>query len=176
MTGSYNRRFMDQELHERLAEHIRRREPMGFLFVDVDSFKGINDRHGHQVGDEAIRRIARILHENVRESDFVIRYGGDEFLVSLMKVTERAMREIAERICVKIENVQLKQHPQVCLTTSVGVIHYQPHQGDLLDANWLIDHVDKAMYEAKRGGGNQVRFYHVQGEAQPQAGEAVLRK
>ena len=166
LTGAYNRRFMDRVLNERLASNIRSETPMGILFLDVDGFKHINDQHGHQVGDEALCHVAKILHNCVRKWDNVIRYGGDEFLVAMMRVADVEVENIAERIRGEIHNARLKGHPTVRLASSIGALHYRPDADDPLDANWLIDHVDKAMYEAKKNGGNQVRLYHVLGEKQ----------
>lgn len=165
MTGTYNRRFMDQVLNDRLLRDIRRKKPMGFLFLDIDRFKSINDEHGHKFGDEAICQVAKILNQNVRKSDFVIRYGGDEFLVALLRIDGAELERVAERIRSEIHRSAIGTECDIHMTTSVGAVHYRPTADDPLDANWLIDHVDKAMYEAKKNGGDQVRLYHALGES-----------
>jgi diguanylate cyclase (GGDEF)-like protein len=173
MTGVFNRRFMDRVLNERLSHDIRQKKPMGFLFLDVDRFKRINDEHGHQVGDEAIRCVASVLKGAVRNSDYVIRYGGDEFLVALLRVSTQEVEQIAERIRHEIHDTELNKNLDVKITSSVGALHYQPEADDSLDANWLVDQVDKAMYEAKRNGGDQVRLYEVVGHKLSAASAAV---
>lgn len=166
MTGVYNRRFMDRVLNRQIVEQIRNRKPLGLLFLDVDRFKSINDEHGHQSGDEAICLVARVLTDTVRKSDSVIRYGGDEFLVVLPDASVDTVQGISERIRAGIAGSEL---PDVAarMTTSVGAVHYQPQAEDSLDANWLIDCVDGAMYEAKRNGGDQVHLRHVPGCREP---------
>ena len=165
MTGVYNRRFMDRVLNERLSHDIQRLKPMGFLFLDVDRFKSINDEHGHKVGDQAICQVAAVLEKAVRSSDYVIRYGGDEFLVALMKIgSAKRVKQVADRIQKQIQDAKLPDTIGVRITSSVGAVHYQPEPEDPLDANWLIDQVDKAMYEAKRNGGDQVKLYQLTGE------------
>lgn len=132
---------------------------MGLMFLDIDKFKSVNDDHGHALGDEAIRVVADVLKEIVRKTDFVIRYGGDEFLVVLTRVTHRDLSRVAERIADEIRSATLPSDPSVRITSSVGAVHYQPGKRDDIDASWLVHEVDQAMYEAKRNGGDQVRLY-----------------
>ncbi|MFK7820860.1 MAG: HDOD domain-containing protein [Planctomycetaceae bacterium] len=165
MTQTYNRRFMDRVLNEELSTNIRKRKPVGLLFLDIDRFKSINDQFGHNAGDEAICEVARVLNAAVRKSDFVIRFGGDEFLVALMDAKGDTVETIAERIRCEIAAAAVEDSA-IKMTTSVGALHYTPAKGDTADSNWLIDYADKAMYEAKRNGGDQVCLYEIKGRSE----------
>jgi diguanylate cyclase (GGDEF)-like protein len=163
MTKTYNRRFMDRVLNEQLSTSIRKRKPVGLLFLDIDRFKSINDTYGHNAGDDAICEVARVLNAAVRKTDFVIRFGGDEFLVALMDAKGDTVETIAERVRADIAAAAVEDS-EIKMTTSVGALHYTPVKGDSTDTNWLIDYADKAMYEAKRNGGDQVWLYEVKGQ------------
>ncbi len=164
MTGVYNRRYLDRVLSERIANNIRLRKPMGFLFLDIDRFKSVNDQHGHQQGDHAIRLVAQISSRAVRKSDAVVRFGGDEFLMVLSNVTAANVERIAERIRAEIRSTPIAKNLNITVTSSIGAVHYQPLAEDPAGAHWLIDTVDKAMYEAKRGGGDQIHFFQYSGQ------------
>lgn len=155
MTGVYNRMYLDRGLNDRLATAIRRRTPIGLMFVDIDRFKQINDQFGHRAGDEAIQQVASILEKCVRRSDAVVRYGGDEFLVALPRVRQTEFSEICQQVLDRIRCTAYGED-EFDLTVSLGAVFYQPDRGDMQDANWLIDRADHAMYEAKRAGGNQL--------------------
>lgn len=162
MSGAHNRRYMDNVLNRQIADHVRTKRPLGMLFLDIDKFKNINDGHGHQIGDQAIVQVADVLKECVGNSDSVIRYGGDEFLVALLDATVKEVQEISELVRSGIAGASVSDDA-VAMTTSIGAVFYEPIAGDPLDANWLIDCVDAAMYEAKRGGGNQVSLRQLVG-------------
>ena len=159
LTGVYNRRFLELLLKEQLASEISKRKPIGLLFLDIDKFKLVNDDHGHALGDEAIRLVAKILNRTVRKTDYVIRYGGDEFLVVLTRVSHGELSCIADRIAEEVRSSKLPSDEAVHVTSSIGAVHYQPGKRDARDASWLIHEVDQAMYEAKRNGGDQVRLF-----------------
>ena len=136
---------------------------LAMLFIDLDGFKEINDTHGHHIGDLVLKAIGARLQSAVRSSDTVARYGGDEFMILLPTISRRG---VAMRLGRKI--VKLAAEPfavgTVCheLSASVGVAFY-PEDGTGFDS--LLISADKAMYEAKRDGGNQVRL--AQSEARP---------
>ncbi len=155
VTEVYNSRY----LLEAMDREIRRAERYGgelsVLFLDLDRFKLVNDRHGHLVGSQALRQLSQLLGQCVRQVDTLARYGGDEFTVILVDTDERLALEIAERIRRTVET-----HPfeaggdQVMrLTCSVGISVYPLH-GRTREA--LLDAADKAMYRAKSNGRNRV--------------------
>ena len=157
LTGAFNRRFMDQVLSEQLHSSISRRTPIGLFFIDIDRFKAINDTYGHQKGDEVIQEVASALKLAVGKSGVVIRYGGDEFLVALSGIRLDSMEQLAERIRMNVTS-SVARTSGVCATVSIGAVYHHSQSGDSINANWLLDLADSAMYLAKREGGYQVRF------------------
>lgn len=163
LTGVNNRRFFDQRLLEEVGRARRTQEPLTCLFMDVDHFKRVNDDHGHQTGDQVLRVVAGLIREQLRASDVLGRYGGEEFVALLVNAPGEAAMEIAERIRAIIEAYPFVTLDQKSLaaTISIGV-------ATLLDsdveanleilANDLVDRADQGVYTAKRQGRNQVVF------------------
>ena len=154
LSGLYNRRYLNEQVNEQLEVCIAKRKPIACLFLDVDKFKSINDSYGHATGDLAIQHVANWLVRSVRKNDVAIRLGGDEFLVILQQVNEKAFEKIAARIASEIPPLPLNNGSSAKISLSVGCTFYQPIRGDVADANWLIDQSDKSMYRAKRNGGD----------------------
>jgi two-component system cell cycle response regulator len=160
LTGVNNRRFFDQRLHEEVARAQRSQEPMACLFMDVDHFKAINDQHGHQVGDMVLRDVASLIREQLRSSDVLGRYGGEEFAALLVNASQTAALEIAERIRMAIERhgFAVNERDTLQATISIGVTSL-PQLG-VEDTNKLalelVDRADQALYLAKNSGRNQV--------------------
>ncbi|MCA9212777.1 MAG: GGDEF domain-containing protein [Planctomycetales bacterium] len=164
LSGLYNRRFMNEQLNEQIEQCVRKRKPIACLFLDVDKFKDINDTYGHGVGDDAIRHVARWLNASIRKNDVAIRLGGDEFLVILQNVKDSEFERIASRIANEIPAVALPNGERIDVYLSVGCTYYTPERGDVADANWLIDQADKAMYRAKKNGGNAITILRFVGQ------------
>ncbi len=116
LTGVNNRRFFDQRLIEEVSRAQRTDEPMTCLFMDVDLFKVVNDQHGHQIGDQVLRDVAGIIREQLRSSDVLGRYGGEEFSALLVNANSESAMEVAERIRAVVKNTSLR-HPmaKACL-------------------------------------------------------------
>jgi diguanylate cyclase (GGDEF)-like protein len=151
LTGIYNRRQGEKRLAEEAARIRRRGEVLTVAVVDVNDFKAINDTHGHQVGDACIRHVADVIRRNVRESDWLARWGGDEFVLALHETSPFAPTEAAlQRIVADLKNspVRLQRGGELVLTVSVGAVRYSG-EGDPRD---LLDKADEAMYQAKREG------------------------
>jgi diguanylate cyclase (GGDEF)-like protein/PAS domain S-box-containing protein len=148
LTGVYNRRYFNQVIEQELARSKRYERTIGFLMIDVNRFKEINDRFGHQMGDEVLKSVADLLKDAVRESDLVVRYGGDEFLVVLME-TEGECASIVERIerSVRARNStnELVHFP---VTLSIGTASWKPSDNDSIEE--VLAEADRRMYEAKR--------------------------
>jgi diguanylate cyclase (GGDEF)-like protein len=145
LTGCHNRRFLEQVMHRELQRHARFNLPLSLLFIDVDRFKAINDSLGHDVGDRVLRYVAQFLKRNVREADYVFRWGGDEFIV-LITCTATEARKKASVLKAKFdaapETVELP--PGVGL--SVGWAEVPKGTMDLIP---LVNKADERMYQDK---------------------------
>lgn len=163
MTGCFNRRFMSRNLNHQLGECLRQQRPIGLIFLDVDKFKGINDTFGHAIGDEILVQLAQLLNQTIRKNDFVIRLGGDEFLIILQDVSEREVTSIVQRIVSGI-TLTIESESDSRVTLSAGGVHFQPYQSGTPEVARLIDRADEAMYEAKRHGGDNWALYRNTGD------------
>jgi two-component system cell cycle response regulator len=154
LTGLYNRRFFQSRLGVEIERAKRYERVLSLVMLDVDNFKEINDQRGHQFGDHVLVEVGKILTGNVRGSDIVCRYGGEEFAVLLpetpLEQTSRAAEKL--RTCLK-ESFQEGRDP-VALTVSLGVASY-PSPG-MADADDLVRRADAALYEAKGLGRDRV--------------------
>jgi diguanylate cyclase (GGDEF)-like protein len=168
LTELWNRRALTERMRQEWARVRRREESLAVILADVDHFKQVNDRYGHQVGDGVLCRVAGVLAEHCRGSDVPARYGGEEFAVLLPGQGLDGAASLAERCRREIEAIRLSaKGEQVAVTASFGV-------GDSAGADaaaTLIERADKALYEAKRAGRNRV---HVFGRDLP-AAHAVSR-
>ena len=155
LTGLHNRRFLDDAIPIAAARAHREGNPMGLLLLDLDHFKIINDRHGHQVGDEVLRQVARRLQATTRPGDILARYGGEEFAVIAPGTDPAALTNLAARLCAAVgaESVVLPDGRAVALTVSVGAACL-PDDADRPEE--LVRLVDNALYTAKATGRNRV--------------------
>lgn len=164
LTGLANRRLFDGTLEREVRRSHRTHASLALLMVDVDDFKHYNDSFGHQAGDDALRRIARVLQECVnRPADLVCRYGGEEFALILPETDAPAARWIAERVRHSVEAEGIRQAPgsvAEVLSVSVG---YASGGGPRLTAASLIAKADYGAYRAKAMGRNRVEI----GEPEP---------
>jgi diguanylate cyclase (GGDEF)-like protein len=154
-----NRRAFDEFLHRELQPADRRQEPMALLLIDLDHFKAINDEHGHQMGDEVIRRVSRLLCINTREIDAVARYGGEEFVMMLKGMNLERAESIAERLRTQIEAMAGLPEP-IRVTASIGIAMKDP--GDTVAS--LLKRSDEALYLSKRAGRNRVSTHYAYAE------------
>ncbi|MGE0484523.1 MAG: GGDEF domain-containing protein [Gammaproteobacteria bacterium] len=153
VTGLYNRRWFDEVATRQWQRACTEGVPLSLLFIDIDHFKQVNDRHGHLAGDDALRGVADLLQAGVRPVDVVARFGGEEFATVLYGVNQAEAAQVAERLRRDIAAQVLPGTARaVRVTVSVGVAELAP--GESLAA--LIDACDAAMYAAKRGGRNRV--------------------
>ncbi len=149
LCGLANRRGADRFLSAEAALADRYRRPLTIILIDIDRFKGINDDHGHEVGDSVIREFADILSNTVREVDLAARWGGDEFLVATPGVDLRAARHAAERCRRAVERAPIAGIP---VTVTVGIAEYIPGKG----TGDAINRADAMLYRAKAAGRNRV--------------------
>ncbi|WP_437226284.1 sensor domain-containing diguanylate cyclase [Planctomicrobium sp. SH661] len=157
LTTLYNRTYLTQHLQERISKSAEHPTQLGVIFVDVDHFKKVNDTHGHLVGDEALRVVARLLKDAVRETDIVARYGGEEFVIVMSVADAAGLSRLAERIRATIEAQTI-----VCgtvrlrITASFGGCLATPNGYCPELAGRILESADAAMYASKRNGRNRV--------------------
>jgi diguanylate cyclase (GGDEF)-like protein len=157
LTGCYNRRFFDMRLSEEFRLAVRHHLPLSLLLLDIDHFKRINDTHGHPVGDRVLVKVAELVQGSLRHSDCLARYGGEEFILLLPLTDRRGAMAKAEEIRLAIKAMSFDVDPdEMRLTVSLGVSAYDP--GISMDPESLIALSDQALYAAKQGGRDQVRF------------------
>jgi len=155
LTGLYNRRFLMRRLDEECARSRRASSPLSLIYVDIDHFKPINDAHGHQVGDEVLRYVARIMAGVMRRSDILGRVGGEEFIAVLPDSGATDGHGVAERLRKQVEAKRLiVGELEIPVTISAGVTTSDSTEG--LSADELIHTADEALYLAKRNGRNRV--------------------
>ncbi len=150
LTGLYNRQRLDAEMERMLASHARYGTETALVMLDVDNFKDINDTYGHDVGDRVLVELSERLAEEMREPDFLARWGGEEFVALLPETDPSEAARMAERLRRRIE---IEPFPEVgVLTISLGVTNFR--NGDT--PNTLLKRADTALYKAKDSGRNKV--------------------
>jgi diguanylate cyclase (GGDEF)-like protein len=156
LTGVRNRRYFDQMLEREFNRARREREQLSILMLDIDYFKRVNDEYGHQVGDDALRRVANVLQDVVhRTTDFVARYGGEEFVIILPNTEVKGAYLVAEKIRKKIANQQFDAAGiMFSITVSIGLMGDEPSSG--FNADFWLKEADDALYKAKEEGRNKV--------------------
>lgn len=156
LTRALNRRFLPSILSREIGIANDNDSPLSILVLDIDHFKRVNDQWGHQVGDKVLRQVAGILNDHVRPSDFVFRYGGEEFLIALVETDLGDAAAVAERIRQALaENVfQSDSGQELRMTASIGIAGHEGHP----DQDYLIKKADDALYRAKRNGRNRIEM------------------
>jgi len=155
LTGLPNRRALMQALPAAMARVTRMRQPCAVLFLDLDGFKSVNDTHGHEEGDELLRQFGQRIAGAVRRTDTVARLAGDEFVAILENLSDAAAaEEMGRKMMPLLREPFVLKTATVNLSASIGIAIHQP--GDAEDLDALLARADRAMYEAKRGGKNNV--------------------
>ena len=155
LTGLHNRRSLMNRLRFEVARTRRFRTPLSAVMVDVDHFKRINDEFGHQMGDEVLAGIGRLVRENVRVIDVAGRYGGEELCILLPNTPLDGARKFAETLRSRIEaQVHSAGARKVAVTASLGIGSF--NHMDIDDAEMLLKQADAALYRAKANGRNRV--------------------
>ena len=172
LTGLYNRRFVEQALDNITAGVLRRGTVLGVLMGDIDFFKGVNDEYGHDVGDEILAGIAKVLKENVRKADIVARFGGEEFLILLVDIREGEAVQVAEKLRKKVAEHPFDTKAGVLKKTiSIGVSEFPVDSKGIWQ---VIKFADVALYKAKETGRNRVvRFQPKMWKKEQQTEEEV---
>ena len=151
LTGLANRRRFERQLEREVGRVLRFERPFTLLMIDIDKFKNLNDTFGHDAGDDAIRRISRVLREGTRGIDLAARFGGEEFAVLLVETSQSAGMEVAERLRVAIRDLETPSGARI--TASFGVAECPT---DAQTASGILKAADVALYEAKRNGRDRV--------------------
>jgi diguanylate cyclase (GGDEF)-like protein len=157
LTGVYNRRKLGEVLDNEIRRARRYHQTFSVLMFDIDHFKKVNDTHGHLVGDEAIRHVAKTAVTTLRATDFVARYGGEEFVallpgeeISGAQIAAERLREAAAKPFTALAEAPL------AVTISLGVTTFRP---EVAEAKMLLSEVDQALYASKQGGRNRVTLF-----------------
>jgi two-component system, cell cycle response regulator len=159
LTGLYNRKFLDEHLTKLIPQALRERFNVGVLMLDMDHFKAVNDEYGHDIGDIVLQELGRILNENVRDSDIVVRYGGEEFVVLLVGVNgEEDALEVANKLRSRVAENEINVYAgnKLKKTISIGLSMFP---SDSTNFDIVMKNADIALYDAKSSGRNQVVRY-----------------
>jgi diguanylate cyclase (GGDEF)-like protein len=155
LTGLDNRRAMQERATFELKRASRARVPVSLVLCDIDHFKTINDRHGHDAGDDVLRAVGHTLRAAVRETDLLSRWGGEEFLAVLSDTDARRAAEVAERMRAGVEAMPVAGMPERA-TISLGVASRQVIGDAGADWEALLKEADANLYRAKSAGRNRV--------------------
>jgi diguanylate cyclase (GGDEF)-like protein len=156
LTGVYNYRFFQMQIEREILRAERHGKTFSIAMIDIDNFKQYNDSHGHLNGDLALKRVATAIMENIRKSDILARYGGDEFVIIIPELDKNKAKLLAEKLCRVIKKTKLpkkKDTPKIQLTLSLGIASFP---GDGEDEDALLKKADEALYTAKDMGRNAV--------------------
>jgi diguanylate cyclase (GGDEF)-like protein len=157
LTGLKNRRYFDQRMSEEVALSLRHKLPLSLMLLDVDHFKKINDTYGHQIGDEVLSSLAKLISGMVRDSDIVARYGGEEIAIITPRTSKEEAALLAERLRDLIEKTTVAMvgttQEVVQVTVSLGLCSLS---AVITDKDALLEESDQALYLAKKYGRNRV--------------------
>jgi len=159
MTGLHNYRYFEDRLKGELNRAKRHNKNVSLMILDIDYFKNYNDTLGHQAGDEVLRSIGKILRETIRDEDIVARYGGEEFCIILPGIEKTGIPILGERVRKKIESEKFfkeEVQPGGQVTISIGTATFPE---DAKNYSTIVENADKALYQAKNAGRNQIKVY-----------------
>jgi diguanylate cyclase (GGDEF)-like protein len=156
LTDLYNHRYFQEQIRRQIENSKRYETEFSLIIIDIDYFKNFNDKFGHQSGDAVLRQVAQTLKRNVRATDIVCRYGGEEMSIILPNTSKEEAYSTAEKICERVASKKFKlaNGKDANVTISLGVSVF-PHDGD--NASDIIEVADKRLYEAKNDGRNRVK-------------------
>jgi len=157
LTGLLNKRAYAKLSAREMAKAQRYGHPFAVLMADADTLKPVNDEHGHDAGDKLIQTIAETIRLNLRDTDILARYGGDEFVIFLPETTAGQAREIAERIREAVSDIKfMVQKTRIPVSVSIGMACYPDDSNSVDD---ILDRADRALYASKQGGRDRVTTF-----------------
>ncbi len=162
LMGIYNRRYFDVQLSKEIKRAFRYNLPLSMLLLDIDHFKNINDTFGHYIGDLVLKNLGSLLRKNLRETDIIARYGGEEIAVIAPHTPISSAEILAQRLRLEIEKSTIlpvnksENRQEINLTISIGVSDLGKKN---IDAQMLIKKTDQALYQAKQEGRNRVVIF-----------------
>jgi diguanylate cyclase (GGDEF)-like protein len=161
LTGLYNRRFYDQKIVAEFRRSKRNLTPLSLIVADLDFFKKVNDTYGHLAGDQCLSWLAQHIKQSLKRStDIGCRYGGEEFCLILPDTDKEGAVALAEELRKAVESFDFVYHEQhLSLTISCGIATYQQQEG--IETAHIFCAADKALYQAKRNGRNQIQSHEI---------------
>jgi diguanylate cyclase (GGDEF)-like protein len=160
LTGLRNRRFFDERLVEEFKRAQRYTDQLSLMMIDLDHFKLVNDKYGHQAGDVVLRDTAGLIRASIRDPDIACRYGGEEFAIILPKTHLSGALSVAERIWRELGGKTFPVGGGLKLTGSIGIAFYPAK--DITAPELLVRFADEALYQAKKSGRNTICLYQAQ--------------
>jgi diguanylate cyclase (GGDEF)-like protein/PAS domain S-box-containing protein len=154
LTAIGNRRHLENRLKTSVLDYEEHHLPFGLLFCDIDHFKNLNDTYGHNVGDRVLRMIAQTLRANIRESDTMGRWGGEEFLVILHNIDVDSLLKIAEKLLALVKNSHLTLSDKKTLFATISIGGTLIRDNDTIDS--VVDRADRLMYQSKADGRDRI--------------------
>jgi diguanylate cyclase (GGDEF)-like protein len=156
LTNLYNRRYFNEISQHHINLLSREEKPICVMMIDIDKFKNVNDNYGHSIGDDCIKLLATILENNIRNSDIIARFGGDEFAIILPNTQLQNAIELAEKLRLIVMNQKIDvKNDVVKFTISIGVDKVNYLKDNSIEES--LNRADKALYKAKHRGRNQVQ-------------------
>jgi len=152
LTNAYNREYFDQHIEQIMSEDRELNGQLAVGMLDIDLFKNVNDTYGHAVGDQVLVELVELIKNTLRESDILIRWGGEEFVILVKVYSKRGLQSISEhlRSAVEKHHFETVEH----ITCSIGYSFYRDDE----DIMQTITRADKALYQAKNSGRNRVEI------------------
>ncbi len=155
LTGLYNKKVLVDRLHKEFTFSLRNNRLLSLVMFDLDHFKKINDTHGHPAGDYVLKALAQIMLQNLRQEDFLARFGGEEFVLMLRDLDEVRCHTLAERLRRSVEKFHFEwEKKRILVTISMGIATLR--DGNFRDAEDMLRVADEFLYKAKREGRNRV--------------------
>ncbi len=156
LTGTFTRKYLEKSIQDEIDRAYELNNQFSIVMFDIDKFKDINDTFGHRSGDKVLKQICEVVLNNIRQTDIIGRYGGEEFIIILPDTDVRSAEIVAQKIRQKIESKKILGDKRP-VTVSLGVANYPEHSTNYEE---LIEKVDQALYEAKNIGRNAVKVWN----------------